>query len=80
VSPETWLDWHDNNTAFSQMAAYAGGSKILEAPNIAERLEPRNICMIVDWHDGIGLLLADLKTRELEKLRDTSDGCPDRRA
>ena len=37
VSPLNFQDWHDQNTAFSRLAAYAGGSKTLQTPTGAER-------------------------------------------
>ncbi|MBZ5724191.1 MAG: ABC transporter permease [Acidobacteriia bacterium] len=53
VSPLNFLDWHDQNTAFSSMAAYAGGSKTLQTPNGAERLEGQSVTL--EFFDLLGI-------------------------
>ena len=38
ASPLNFLDWHDQNTVFSAMAAVSGGSRTLQTADGAERL------------------------------------------
>ncbi len=53
VSPMNFLDWHDQNTAFSHMAAYAGGSKTLQTFNGAEWLQGQSVSL--EFFDLLGI-------------------------
>ncbi|HEY3742936.1 MAG TPA: ABC transporter permease [Bryobacteraceae bacterium] len=55
VSPLNFLDWHDQNSAFTHMAAYAGGSKTLQPAGggPAERLVGQSVTL--EFFDLLGI-------------------------
>lgn len=55
ASPLNFLDWHDQNSAFTHMAAYAGGSKTLQPPGggPAERLVGQAVTL--EFFDLLGI-------------------------
>jgi putative ABC transport system permease protein len=53
VSPLNFQDWHDRNTAFTHLAAYAGDSKTLQTRDGSERLAGQAVTL--EFFDVLGI-------------------------